>query len=108
MLECRQVIHLGYFQDEKEAAMAYDRALLEVRGPEYAARVGLNFPEGHTDTPGEHAEKLPGSQVVRQATQRLPITTQDAVDMAVKSIMTAYQAGQHISMVFYPLPPRQY
>jgi hypothetical protein len=89
--------NLGYFEDEKDAAMAYDKALLEAKGLELAKQAGLNFPEEHTDTPGEHghAMKLPRSQ-------RLPITTQDAVDMAVKSIVAAYQAGHYVTVLLSP------
>ncbi len=88
---------LGYFEDEAAAARAYDKALVEARGFEQARQMGLNFPEELSGEAGA-SEGEQGGQAARPGAQtpqiqRLPLTSQDAVEMAVTSIVAAYQSG---------------
>ena len=60
------VRHLGYFDDEVEAARAYDRAAVELRGP--AAATNFNAAEAMSDTAAAELAAL------------VPEATQEEVD----------------------------
>ena len=80
-----QVKNLGYFEDEEEAAKAYDTAARDIRGPE----AELNFPP----------ELLPGESRPSRAalgTRKfdLPMSSQAAVDQAVDCIRNAWQLSE--------------
>ena len=54
MWKGNDVRHLGYFEDEAEAAHAYDRAVLELRGPDAATNFAPEFYAG-VSYPGQQA-----------------------------------------------------
>lgn len=71
---------VGYYEDELEAAREYDKAVLELRGP----NAKLNLPQ-------EVQRKSPSDQGPIQ----LPSSTEEEIALAVKTIVAAYEAGMH-------------
>lgn len=69
---------VGYYEDEEEAALEYDKAVLELRGP--SAR--LNLPQKRQSEPAEET-----------GTTQMPGSTEEEVALAVQSIVAAFQAG---------------
>ena len=72
---------MGYYDDEKEAAREYDKAVLELRGPD----AQLNLPEEVVREPSSSQETI-----------QLPGTAEEEVALAVQSIVAAYGAGKHL------------
>ena len=69
---------VGYFEEEKEAAREYDKAVLELRGP----GAQLNLPE-------EHRKRGP----TREGVVKMPSNTQEEIYLAVETIVSAYESG---------------
>ena len=69
---------VGYYEDEDEAALEYDKAVLELRGPS----AQLNLPQRRPSKPAEET-----------STVQMPVSTDEEIALAVKSIVTAFQAG---------------
>lgn len=69
---------VGYYEDEEEAALEYDKAVLELRGPD----AQLNLPHKR---PSKPAEEL--------GTMQMPGSTAEEISLAVQSVVAAYKAG---------------
>ena len=55
-----QIHHLGFFEDEEEAARAYDRAVMELRGP--GARTNFDIGGGDDVSAGARARAAKAGQ----------------------------------------------
>ena len=71
---------VGYYEDEQEAALEYDKAVLELRGP--SAR--LNLPHRRPSKPAEET-----------GTTQMPGSTEEEIALAVQSIVAAFLAGMY-------------
>ena len=76
-----QTKNVGYFDDEIEAAQAYDQAVLRMRG----LGADLNFPE-HVEI--QHAVKHSDTEP-----EEFPVGESAIVECAVKSILQAWNSG---------------
>ncbi len=79
---------VGYYEDEEEAALEYDKAILELRGPS----AQLNLPH-----------KRPVEANSKQGSIQMPSSTEEEIALAVQSIVAAFRAGEYRSLLTFIL-----